>query len=257
MSVIKQANALLKLWQDYGPDEYPVDLDLVVAELVNRKSGEDRLQLKFQPLRDADGAMMRSRENSTRFTAFVNSNVRNRGRRRFTMAHEIGHFVLHCNLQDSFLCTREMLEDFKVDTLEAEANAFASQLLLPPNRIREFEKHPWNVETLKDIAEKFEVSLQAAGLRMTALSGRKIGFVVSVSDFVEWGSASPSLYKSGCFFKNMMEVPENSTAYGAEFTDERLEKIMVLDNSWRIHESFKEESIAGFDGRIYTCIDVS
>ena len=257
MTHLKQANRLIKLWQDFGDDCYPVDLKKVVTEIVNKSSGTDRLHLVVKPLGEIDGAMVRSKEYPASYTAFVNAKVSNPRRRRFTLAHEIGHFVLHRTFQDEFHCTRAMIANFRLEGVEFEANQFASQLLIPPNRIREFEKKPWNIDTLREIADYFEVSLQAAGLRMARLSTRPIGFVVSVSDMVDWGCASKALYKRGCYFKSMMDVPEGSTAFGAERSEEKLDHRETHREMWGIEETFQEESTLGYDGKIYTCIDVA
>lgn len=257
MSPIKAANKILTLWQTHGPNTPNVDIELVVESVVNPASGADRLNIHIDDLEDIDGAMVGSTENANSFTAVVNRNITNVGRRRFTLAHEVGHFILHREKQRSFKCTREMFGDFDSDGLEAEANQFAAQLLLPPNKVREYSSRPWNLETLQEIADKFQVSLQAAGLRMAKLSERPIAFVVSTSDIVEWGASSAKLYKRGCFFRSMDEVPVESSAYGTDFSHEGLEIERVLESVWRIQETFKEISMLGYDGRIYTCIDVT
>src|SRR6185312_1358666 len=59
-------------------------------------------------------------------------------RRRFTLAHEIGHYCLHLND-----VTREFVDNRKTmsrsssywDKYEAEANNFAAQLLMPKNLV--------------------------------------------------------------------------------------------------------------------------
>ena len=139
MTHLKEANRLTQIWQEVGPDSYPIDLDLIVTEIINKRSHEARLKISSQPLQSIDGAMVRSREHPNSYVAFVNSDIRNTGRKRFTLAHEIGHFVLHREIQAEFRCTRSMLEDFRTEGIEQEANQFASQLLVPPNRIRQFD----------------------------------------------------------------------------------------------------------------------
>ncbi|GAB5448201.1 ImmA/IrrE family metallo-endopeptidase [Gymnodinialimonas sp.] len=255
MTPIRAANKILLLWQQHGPDAYPVDLQQVVDGVINQSSSPDRLNLSYEHLQSTEGAMLQATVDPHSFAAIVNLGIKNSGRRRFTLAHEIGHFVLHRSLKMNFQCSREMLEDFKTLGVEREANQFASQLLIPPNRVREYDEKPWNLDTLKEISARFEVSLQAAGLRATQLSQKRRAFVVSVSDFVEWGSSSERLYKQGCFFRQMMEVPVGSTAFGAEFSADRLDEVCVQSDFWGVTRRFKEESMLGYDGRIYTCID--
>ena len=93
-------------------------------------------------------------------------------RQRFTVAHEIGHFVFHD--------TKEMFVDFLdmdiVDTgmddadrkLEMQANWFAADLLMPRHLMyRDFEKYGEDNLTL--VAQKYEVSEQALWIRWVKL----------------------------------------------------------------------------------------
>ncbi len=54
-------------------------------------------------------------------------------RRRFTIAHEIGHYCLHSNQHRRFIDTRKNMSRTGSywDTYEYEANAFAAELLMP------------------------------------------------------------------------------------------------------------------------------
>lgn len=60
-------------------------------------------------------------------------------RRRFTVAHEIGHLILH---EDTFSvyqrCGKRQLESWdKLDTLEWQANTFAAALLMPTSTMEQ------------------------------------------------------------------------------------------------------------------------
>lgn len=90
-------------------------------------------------------------------------------RKRFTIAHEMGHFLLHFG--DEFLDTWDQGDYFTSatdDEKEKEANIFASHLLLPETRVREL----WPAcSSVEEAARKFEVSevimvhrLQSLGL---------------------------------------------------------------------------------------------
>ena len=87
-----------------------------------------------------------------------------RTRRRFTIAHEIGHFVLHRNKID-----REVIDDrlyrSRLDSdLEVQANDFAAFLLMPWDLIvREMER---GRDTVEELAQAFEVSKSAMSIRL-------------------------------------------------------------------------------------------
>jgi len=99
-------------------------------------------------------------------------------RRRFSVAHEIAHFVLHRDKSDfAFRSetrhrTNKDLDPFvyldQCDKhLEAEANKFASALLMPPNLFR-----PANIRLEGDVdrlAKLFGVSREVARRRLSEL----------------------------------------------------------------------------------------
>ena len=68
----------------------------------------------------------------------VNSGIENIGRKNFTLAHELGHFVLEHHLHtSSFICNEsDIAEEGDASTPnEREANYFASCFLLPRDRV--------------------------------------------------------------------------------------------------------------------------
>ena len=82
-------------------------------------------------------------------------------RQRFSIAHEIGHIVLH-NTNGATVLNREMSPND--DPLEREANVFASRLLAPLCVL-----HFLNVRTPEEIAELCNISLIAAQIRFERL----------------------------------------------------------------------------------------
>lgn len=103
--------------------------------------------------------------------------ARSPGRRRFTVAHECGHWVLHvpgschaCFCRPADISDRDHQADENVRQLrtrEAQANAFARELLMP-----ELLVHQQAGETgcnLSLMAKRFEVSVPAIRLRLLTL----------------------------------------------------------------------------------------
>lgn len=68
---------------------------------------------------------------------YTNSSVR-LSREIFTLAHEIGHVVLHMEEASSFIDNGSTLSDYSTDEKEQEANYFAACLLMPEDEIRRF-----------------------------------------------------------------------------------------------------------------------
>lgn len=98
-------------------------------------------------------------------------------RMRFTIAHELGHFILHSKTQAIFVdktpkvffrnsasASGEVLK-------EREANAFAAALLMPKLLVIEELKHVEvdAVKAVNALAEAFKVSSQAMSFRLSNL----------------------------------------------------------------------------------------
>lgn len=94
-----------------------------------------------------------------------------RGRERFSVAHETGHWLLHRGR--SFQCrVADFVENYASDRqAEKEADEFASHLLMPTDiflpAIRALNIP--SLPKLQGIANEFEVSLQAVSIRMATL----------------------------------------------------------------------------------------
>ena len=100
----------------------------------------------------------------------------NEGRKNFTIAHELGHYVLHRDMkrssfvapQTEIIFCRE-IGNFK-GNIERQADLFAVYLLMPENLVRaEYDKiqQPFNECALRYLADKFCVSKQAMKNRLS------------------------------------------------------------------------------------------
>jgi Zn-dependent peptidase ImmA (M78 family) len=101
-------------------------------------------------------------------------------RKRFTIAHEIGHYVLH---RDELLHVDSNLESFAfrdarssmaVSMKEIQANQFAAELLMPTQEIQSLVKESVDKEIeatkiIQDIAETYQVSELAATIKISTL----------------------------------------------------------------------------------------
>lgn len=110
-----------------------------------------------------------------------------RVRQRFTIAHELGHFILHKNLEKIFVDNESYFVvklrsnvsgDFKQ---ESEANAFAAALLMPKVFIQKEVKNSKGFDLsdngmIVELARKFEVSIPAMSYRILNLADSGILF---------------------------------------------------------------------------------
>jgi len=104
-------------------------------------------------------------------------------RQRFTLAHELGHFLLHKRIgstlhvdeKDIFVRFRDQHSSDGSDLEEREANTFAAELLMPLNFLGRDIKHlkdglSFSDETVvRDLSSRYGVSLHALSFRLMNL----------------------------------------------------------------------------------------
>jgi len=91
-------------------------------------------------------------------------------RQRFTVCHEIAHYLLHRHLIDQDGITDNILYRSKLSNVqEAEANKLAAALLLPWDRVNMWHDKRYDTtptrETVEQIASAFHASSLAVGYR--------------------------------------------------------------------------------------------
>ncbi len=85
-------------------------------------------------------------------------------RRRFTIAHEIGHYVLHRSLIGDGIEDDGLYRSKLSSAIEAEANRFAADLLMPWDLLNQAIAAGEN--TVEELAATFEVSRSSMSIRL-------------------------------------------------------------------------------------------
>jgi Zn-dependent peptidase ImmA (M78 family) len=147
-------------------DQTEFDPNTDLQALVYNMGGEVKLKDFWAEGSSEGGSLeVRKRDDFTIYVPFDTSEVRD----RFTIAHELGHYILHY----LWYVQVKNEDDFKLrasrygsDRAEWEANWFASAFLLPEQSFRKaFEEG----KSLGQISRDFNVSEQAAHIRAKAL----------------------------------------------------------------------------------------
>lgn len=117
-------------------------------------------------------------------------------RRRFTVAHELGHFLLPWHRQQKFSCKSSDIKDSAFSrtnsteqvNIEVEANAFASELLMPSSAFKSFidDFETPTLQNLTTLSDTFDVSFEATVHRYKALSDKPLAFVFSHHNVVRY-----------------------------------------------------------------------
>jgi len=85
-------------------------------------------------------------------------------RQRFTIGHEIGHFLRHRDRVQNRLIDDKMYRSGHGKTVEEEADALAADLLMPRKLVGQFRKA--GMSNAEELAAKFDVSVAAMRRRL-------------------------------------------------------------------------------------------
>jgi hypothetical protein len=143
-----------RLLESAGVSREPVSLRDVVSalnlELVQKTREPFSCEAALEPLGDTRAVVLHGASNERR--------------RRFTIAHEVGHFVLHparVRPERGGHVTEAMRSE------EREADAFAAELLMPEPLVRQAVLEQGANASL--LADRFQVSTKAMEIRLRRL----------------------------------------------------------------------------------------
>jgi len=135
-----------------------------------------------------DGTLVRAQDAPKGIIA-VNSAIREYTRKRFTIGHEIGHYLIphHRGLQN--VCRSDDIERWHsaIATTEREANQFSAELLLPRRVVgpRLGVDKP-SLRRISEVAREFSTSLSATVYRYLELTELACCMVWSESGRAKW-----------------------------------------------------------------------
>lgn len=140
-----------------------------------------------------DGALVR-RSSGVGGRILVKRDIREQTRKRFTAAHEIGHYLLHKD-SDSMSCGAKDIANWTNVEVnpEHEADEFASELLLPSAEMRSHIGAQWpSLQLISDLACEFDASLMATIRKYCEVTTQSCAGVWVEGSRVRWFSPSQS-----------------------------------------------------------------
>lgn len=167
--MLDPAKEAIKLLARFGVNTAPVPVDQIAAMLGAKVIPE------FSPDPEVSGMVVLSPSGPV-----IGVNARQPStRQRFTIAHEIGHLVMHSALLSgnvhidkmfSVRLNRDKRSSLGNDLVEIQANRFAAELLMPTAMIREDLRNKYidmeNANLVAELARKYQVSEQAMSIRI-------------------------------------------------------------------------------------------
>jgi Zn-dependent peptidase ImmA (M78 family) len=159
---------VLQLIQENKLSEAPVDVEVIATSL--------KIEVRKTPAEDDLSGFLLKQTNGT-VVIGVNS-LHHPNRQRFTIGHEIGHFLLHhheqVHVDRSVLKLRDANSSKGENEEEIEANRFAAELLMPYKFLeQDLVKYAANGSLddrgMAQLAARYRVSVQAMTNRLISL----------------------------------------------------------------------------------------
>lgn len=227
----RAANRLAKLAEVFsaahGVDRFPVNVPHLALETARIFGWSDPItQVQAANIKGFDGALFPG-DGRKEWLLLYNDAVSSSGRVRFTQAHELGHYILHRQLRESFQCSdADMLNWSKDDKdIEGQADLFASYLLMPLDDYRRQVTSTIDLDVLGHCANRYGVSLTAVILKWLQYTDEKAVLVMSNDGYINWAWSSEPAAKAGAFFRtrnNVIPLPDGTLAVNVDIKYDRL-----------------------------------
>lgn len=239
--------------QSYGID-HPSQIDL---EAIAYGLGAE---VRYRKL---DGSEARIVGNADSAIITVNEDTKS-PRQRFSIAHEIGHWVERHG-KGGFVCAKEDIapQNAKAKSAEAEANSFASQLILPSYL---FDPMVVNMSITLDTADKlrtaFHASLTATTIKLVQGTKRRAAVICDGTGKREWFITSSGLPES---LRVSSELHYETEAIELLYSQEKKGKTSIRQESatrwfsgWQARElKVRAQSVKLEEGKILSVIEIA
>lgn len=178
-----------KWLRDEGFTSLPVDPRVVAA----------RLEITVQPKPDtAPGVSGMLLRHGNSFGILYATHVLSEGFQNFSIAHEIGHYLLDGHPEHVFQDGSSMHTSHagfvSLDPFEAEADHFAAGLLMPdPMFTRALRRAGDGLDAIEALASLCRTSLTATGIRYVQCADVPVAVVMSTGDRIDYCFMSKAL----------------------------------------------------------------
>lgn len=203
---------LSKLWMECG-QPFPVDVRQLALEVSKTRFSDPIALIKPHGIAGIDG-MLSKRQTKGDWCISYDEAVTVPGRINFTLGHEFGHYLLHRQTRDEFLCGQPDMLDYNSAAskkMEAEANTFASYLLMPANDFREQIKgQVITIDLLGHCATRYGASFTATALKWLEITDEAAMLVVARDEFVCWSYPNKLASRKGAYLSPGTPVPQSA-----------------------------------------------
>lgn len=211
-------------------------------QLLEKIAFQRKAVIEIASLASAEARLVRGRKRSV---IVVAQEIDDPRRRRFSIAHELGHLELH-HARSAFPCDSDNIDDWlssQTDVnIEQQANEFAAALLLPERFFAPLcLEYDISTESIKQLAEIFNTSLMATGRRYVAYCEVPAAIVWTQQREIRWFQRNTDFEDYG-FFPNVHSLVDEDTIAARFFDNDPLPRSpnLVKASTWMEGRNFED-----------------
>jgi Zn-dependent peptidase ImmA (M78 family) len=164
-----------------------------------------------KPLKGKEGEIVTV---NNRSIITINSDIQLETKKRFVAAHELGHYLMHKDLQPIINDTEnDLLSWYQGGTHEIEANEFAAEFLMPSDVFyRSCSGKKFGPDVIEQLSQRYQVSKTATILRFVKRGNHPVFIVYCKDNKMKWWKKSDDFYYYSLFERDQ-PPPSGTVAY--------------------------------------------
>jgi hypothetical protein len=231
----KAANRITRQLRLLGPQAFPVDIDFIARNCHSNFGWKDPVTDIYGDAWDSFEGMLERNEDGQGWRILYNKKSPPE-RQLFTKAHELGHYIIHRKDQ-TIRCSKQQVweRDSGEVNIEAQANQFASALLMPADDVRQqIDGAEITLDFLGQLRLRYGVSLEAMAIKFVEITDRRAVFIYWDNGYMRYCVPSTKARMSRARYLNnqqLIEPPAGTVAADTSVAHER-EGVEVEANLW-------------------------
>lgn len=166
-------------------NELIYDYNLNIEEAIDIEDLISKMNIRLVSTELEEGILGASKVEGLKRLIVISSKVYNKEQKKFTLAHELGHILIHRGTH--YFYKEDLSTIYTSKQKEDEADRFAVELLLPSKIIENIMKeNDVNFELIKQISKKYRMSLTSTAIRVAELTNENIILLYHKNNTIKW-----------------------------------------------------------------------
>ena len=174
----------------------------------------EKLDVVFKEAPLPEGKWGTTLKKAARPLIIISNSIGNQDRKRFTLAHELGHLRIPHHQSEKYECFYwDIAEEGKTkNEQEREANEFAAELLMPMSWFaKDAENEDLTAEAIQKLADKYHSSFTSTALKAPQFMYGICGTILLKNGAVDYFARSEDCSEKRLFIQRGTPVPPNSS----------------------------------------------